>query len=399
MQPFSYRALDADGAAHKGLIEAADAPSAAAALQARGWLVLKLQPSAGRRRRGRVAKALDGAHLVSFTQQLATLLGAGQPLERALGVLARQAGEHHRATLLQRVREQVKGGKPLSQALEEEGGQFSSLYVSLVRAGEAGGALELALGQLADYLERSQKLRGEVVNALIYPAFLVVGVLGSLVLLLTYVVPQFVPIFRDLGVPIPWITQAILALSQALSTYGLWLAGAAAALVAGTGAARRNPLRRQRHHRRLLQLKIIGPLLQRLEAARLARTLGTLLGNGVSLLQALQIMRQVSANLAIRGQVEQAIEQVKGGGTLAAAFAAPPLLPELALQMIEVGEQSGQLGAMLLKAAAVFDVEVKRGIDRVLAALVPTLTLVMALLVALIMLAIMLPLMSLTSNI
>lgn len=399
LQSFKYRALDAEGAPHKGSIEAATEQLAANRLQASGLLVLTLKAGGAGLHRSGVARTLDGAQLVSFTQQLATLLGAGQPLEKALGILLKQAGQSKRAALVLRIREQVKGGKPLSQALEDEGGQFSTLYISLVRAGEAGGALDVTLAQLSDYVERSQKLRGEVINALIYPLFLVVGVLGSLGLLLAYVVPQFVPIFRDLGVPIPWITEAILGLGEFLSAYGLLLVGACVLLVWVLAAARRNPLRRQRHDLRLLKVRVLGPLLQRLEAARLARTLGTLLANGVALLQGLVIVRQVSGNFAIRAQVEQATEQVKGGGTLAAAFGEQPLLPELAIQMIEVGEQSGQLGAMLLKVADVFDVEVKRGIDRLLAALVPTLTVIMAVMVALIMLAIMLPLMSLTSNI
>jgi len=397
LRSFRYRALDADGAAHSGTLEAATEQSAVSQLQARGWLVLNIEASS--QRQVRVTHALNGAALVGFTQQLATLLSAGQPLERSLDILIRQTQAPRTRALFERIREQVKAGKPLSQALEEEGGQFSTLYVSMVRAGEAGGALENTLSQLSDYLERSQMLRGEVINALIYPAFLIVGVLGSLALLLAYVVPQFVPIFRDLGVPIPLITQAILALGEFLSAWGLALLAAIIAVIWSSAVALRSPARRQRHDRRLLGLKIIGPLLQRVEAARLARTLGTLLGNGVALLQALQVVRQVCSNRALVAQVEQATEWVKGGGTLASAFGQQPLLPELAIQMIEVGEQSGELDRMLLKVAQVFDVEARRGIDRMLAALVPTLTVVMAVMVAVIMLAIMLPLMSLTSNI
>ncbi len=399
MPEFRYRAVDAQGSSHQGQVEAAHEQAAALQLQRRGLMVLRLSATTQSGLRGRGKALLGGADLVSFTQQLATLLGAGQPLERALGILLRQSGDKPRHALIERIRDQVKAGKPLSQVLEEQGGQFSTLYVSLVRAGEAGGALDETLRQLSEYLERSQKLRGEVINALIYPAFLVAGVLGSLGLLLAYVVPQFVPIFRDLGVPVPWITEVILALGEFMSAYGLALL---AGLIGGAWLiviARRDPQRRQRHDRRLLGMRVIGPLLQRLEAARLARTLGTLLGNGVALLQALLIVRHVSGNHAIRLQVEQATERVKGGGTLAEAFGDDPLLPDLALQMIEVGEQSGQLGLMLLKVADVFDVEVKRGIDRMLAALVPILTVVMAAMVAVIMLAIMLPLMSLTSNI
>jgi general secretion pathway protein F len=397
---FKYRALDAKGAPQSGTLEARDQDAAVTALQKRGLMVLSIDSAGlGGLRRALGSGQLNGAALVSFTQQLATLLGAGQPLERSLGILLKQPGQPQTRALIERIREQVKAGKPLSVALEEEGSQFSPLYISMVRAGEAGGALESTLRQLSDYLERSQLLRGEVINALIYPAFLVVGVLGSLALLLAYVVPQFVPIFKDLGVPIPMITEAILALGQFLSDYGLAVLAGLILLIWALALSMRDPRRRERRDRRLLGIRIIGPLLQRIEAARLTRTLGTLLSNGVALLQALVIARQVCTNRALQAQVEQATESVKSGGTLASAFGAQPLLPDLALQMIEVGEQAGELDNMLLKVADVFDVEARRGIDRMLAALVPALTVVMAGMVALIMLAIMLPLMSLTSNI
>lgn len=400
MSLFKYRALDSQGVAQNGTLEAKDQDTAVAVLQKRGLLVLHIDAAGlGGLRNALGRGMLNGAALVSFTQQLATLLGAGQPLERSLGILLKQPGQPQTRALIERIREQVKAGKPLSAALEEEGSQFSSLYISMVRAGEAGGALESTLRQLSDYLERSQLLRGEVINALIYPAFLVVGVLGSLALLLAYVVPQFVPIFKDLGVPIPLITEVILNLGEFLSAYGLAVLVGLIALIWGLALRRRDPQRRERHDRRLLGIRVIGPLLQRIEAARLARTLGTLLNNGVALLQALVIARQVCTNRALQAQVAQAAESVKGGGTLASAFGAQPLLPDLALQMIEVGEQAGELDSMLLKVADVFDVEAKRGIDRMLAALVPALTVVMAAMVAVIMLAIMLPLMSLTSNI
>ncbi|MFL1491373.1 type II secretion system inner membrane protein GspF [Pseudomonas antarctica] len=398
MSRFKFRALDSQGVAQSGTLQAQDQAAAIAILHKRGLLLLHIE-TAGSPRLRNTRGQLKGAALVSFTQQLATLLGAGQPLERSLSVLLKQPGQPQVRALIERIRDHVKAGKPLSAALEEEGDSFSPLYLSMVRAGEAGGALQSTLRQLSDYLERSQLLRGEVINALIYPAFLVVGVLGSLALLLTYVVPQFVPIFQDLGVPIPLITEVILALGQFFGAYGVVLLAAIITASWIVAARLRDPLRRQRYDRRLLSVRVIGPLLQRVEAARLTRTLGTLLSNGVALLQALVIARQVCTNRALQAQVADAVESVKGGGTLASAFGAQPLLPDLALQMIEVGEQAGELDSMLLKVAEVFDVEAKRGIDRLLAALVPSLTVVMAVLVAVIMLAIMLPLMSLTSNI
>ncbi|KRP41954.1 general secretion pathway protein F [Pseudomonas libanensis] len=398
MSLFKFRALDSQGVAQSGTLHAADQAAAVAAVHKRGWLLLHLE-TAGSPLLHKTRGQLKGAALVSFTQQLATLLGAGQPLERSLGLLLKQPGQPQVRALIERIREQVKAGKPLSVALEEEGGTFSPLYLSMVRAGEAGGALEATLRQLSDYLERSQLLRGEVINALIYPAFLVIGVLGSLALLLAYVVPQFVPIFQDLGVPIPLITQVILGLGEFLGAYGLVLL-AGVLISAGILVTRlRDPGRREHCDRRLLGIRVIGPLLQRVQAARLTRTLGTLLCNGVALLPALVIARQVCSNRALQAQVALAAQRVKGGGTLADAFGRQPLLPELALQMIEVGEQAGELPSMLLKVADIFDIEAKRAIERLLAALVPTLTVVMAVLVAVIMLAIMLPLMSLTSHI
>lgn len=401
MARFRYRILDADGSARQGVLEASDRQSLALQLQRQGALILQIEPAAGRWLEWRSRRGFNAQAMTSFTQQLAILLNAGLPLDRALGILIKQPGkgQEQARALIGRVRERVKAGQPLSAALAQEPAQFSALYLNLVRAGEAGGALEHSLRQLAEYLERNQTLRGEVINALIYPAFLVVGVLGSLVLLLAYVIPQFVPIFQDLGVPIPLVTEAILALGQFFNQFGLLVLAVLLGLAMLGYRALQQPGRRLSWDRHLLGWPVLGALLQRLEAARLARTLGTLLHNGVALLSALKITCEVAGNRAVRAQLEAATEAVKGGGSLASALGNDNLLPELALQMIQVGEEAGQLDSMLLKVAEVFDGEARRSIARLLAALVPSLTIVMAVLVALIMLAIMLPLMSLTSNI
>ncbi|WP_106477838.1 type II secretion system inner membrane protein GspF [Phytohalomonas tamaricis] len=403
MAQFRYRALGTTGEAINGQLEAAGQDEAINQLQERGLLILQIEPTQGETTVGWRAwfkqEPLSGTDLAQFTQQLATLLSAGQPLDRALGTLLSQPSGDKSRRLIERIRDRVKGGRPLSAALTEEGSQFSQLYISMVQAGEAGGSLEATLAQLALYLERSQTLRSEITNALIYPAFLVVGVLGSLILLMAYVVPQFVPIFADLGVPVPVITQSVLWMSQAISDYGSLML---IVLIVGAwlvSARRRDPVRRMRWDKRLLSVRLMGPLIQRLETARLARTLGTLLSNGVPLLSALAIGRQVCANRALQGAVSDAADHVKEGSSLAVALGSSHLLPHLSLQMIQVGEESGQLDTMLIKVADIFDAEAKRSIDRLLAALVPSLTIVMAVLVAFIMLAIMLPLMSLTSNI
>ncbi|KQX97666.1 type II secretion system protein GspF [Rhodanobacter sp. Root480] len=404
MTLFRYRAITGAGESLRGQMEASSAEEVIAHLQDQGHTPLEAQPADAADGGAGVAALFtrgpfSGDQLAQFTHQLATLLGAGQPLDRALGILLDLPESERARKLIERVRERVRGGNTLSSALDEEHGVFPRLYVSLVRAGEAGGSLEETLRRLADYLERAQQLRGSVINALIYPAFLLVGVLGSLVLLLAYVVPQFVPIFQDMQVPIPWITRAVLLLGNTLQAWW-WLI--ALLLIGGAVAWRarlRDPQARLAWHARLLHLRWIGPLLLKVETARIARTLGTLLKNGVPLLSALAIARQVTGNRALDAALASAHEQVKGGSGLSLALAQPALFPRLALQMVQVGEEAGQLDTMLLKVADTFEIESRRAIDRLLAALVPALTIVMTVLVAIIMAAILLPLLSLTSNI
>lgn len=404
MSQFRYRAISAAGEALTGRMEAASVEDVVARLQDQGHTPLEAAPAEGAASGGGFAAlfrkgVFTGDQLAQFTHQLATLLSAGQPLDRALGILLDLPEGERAKNLVERVRDRVRGGTTLSTALDEENGVFPRLYVSLVRAGEAGGSLDETLRRLADYLERAQALRGSIINALIYPAFLMVGVLGSLVLLLAYVVPQFVPIFADMQVPIPLITKVVLALGTVISDW--WWALALAMVVFGVFVRLRlrDPDARLAFHARLLTMRVSGPLLLKVETARIARTLGTLLKNGVPLLSSLAIARQVTGNRALDLALEQAAERVKGGAGLGGSLAQTERFPRLALQMIQVGEEAGALDSMLLKVADTFDIEAKRAIDRLLAALVPALTIVMTVMVAFIMAAILLPLLSLTSNI
>jgi general secretion pathway protein F len=401
---FRYKAVNDAGETLQGQMEAGSVDEVIARLQDQGHTPLEARSAEGAATGSGLAGMFKrgpftGDQLALFTHQLATLLGAGQPLDRALTILLDLPEGESAKKLIERVRDRVRGGTTLSAALDEEHGVFPRLYISLVRAGEAGGSLEETLRRLADYLERAQALRGSITNALIYPAFLMVGVLGSLVLLLAYVVPQFVPIFQDMQVPIPWITSAVLALGNLLADWW-WLI---AVLLIGGGlvwrARLRDPAARLAWHTRLLGLRVIGPLLLKIETARIARTLGTLLRNGVPLLGALTIARQVTGNVALDAALGAAHEQVKGGAGLSLALGQSKLFPRLALQMVQVGEEAGQLDGMLLKVADTFELESRRSIDRLLAALVPALTIVMTVLVGIIMAAILLPLLSMTSSI
>ena len=403
MALFRYKALSAAGEALAGTMEAARAEDVVARLQEQGHLPLDVGTSLEEGAGAGLAtlfrkKALDEAAVLQFTQQLATLLGAGQALDRALGTLLDLPDNPQSRRVIERIRDAVRGGLPLSAALEQQHGLFSRLYVNLVRAGEAGGGLQVALLRLGEYLERAAALKAQVISALIYPILLLVMVLAVCALLLGVVVPQFNDLLASTDVTLPWYTQLVLGSGMFVRTYGLYLF--IAGVVALLAAARhfRQPEPRARLDAWLLGRPRIGELLARYETARFARTLGTLLGNGVPLLNGLGIARQVMDNRALGAALERATDEVKTGQGLAFALSRTKLFPRLAVQMVQVGEESGELGAMLLKVADTFDAETQRAIQRALAALVPFITVLMALLVGVVIMAVLVPIYQLTSS-
>jgi len=401
MAMFRYKALSPAGESLDGQMEAASAAEVISRLQDAGNIPIEAKPAdeAGGGGLGTLFKRADmnNAQVLQFTQQLATLLGAGQPLDRALQILLDLPESEQARKVIERVRETVRGGAPLSQALEQQHGVFSRLYVNMVRAGEVGGSLHDTLKRLADYLERSKALRESVINALIYPSILVLMVLAALLLLLGYVVPQFLPLFEDMDVDLPLLTAVVLALGNFVRAWWWLLIVIGVAGVVMMRRRLREPESRLAFDAWLLRRGLVGGLVARLETARLARTLGTLVHNGVPLLTALSIARNVMGNTALAEAVDEAAKDVKTGGGLAPSLAKSKRFPRLALQMVAVGEESGELDGMLTKVADTFDVEVKNTVDRLLAALVPAVTIFMALVVALIMMAILIPIFDLTN--
>ena len=403
MALFRYKAVTSTGDTIEGEMEAPSRDDVVAKLQDAGHLALdaKEASAGGAFDFGTMFRRspLAGNELNSFTLQLATLLAAGQPLDRALQILIELPDAESARKLIERVREAVRGGAPLSGALESEHGVFSRLYVNMVRAGEISGSLHSTLKRLGEYLERSKALKDQVISAMIYPAILLTLVFAALTLLLVYVVPQFVPLFADLGTELPLITKFVLAIGTTLQSFWWLIAGAIIFAVLWLRRQWTDPDQRMVLDTKMLGIKAIGPLIAKIEIARLARTLGTLLDNGVPLLTALAIGRNVVGNKALVQAVDAASEDVKSGGGLSYGLGKSKLFPRMALQMIAVGEESGALDAMLLRVADAFDLEVKNTMDRLLAALVPALTIFMAVLVAFIMLAILLPILDLSSSI
>ena len=404
MPLYRYKALNPRGELLEGQMEASSDAEVATRLQEQGHLPVEARLAAdvrgGTSLRGLLRQQpLAGDRLVQFTQQLATLLGAGQPLDRALSILLDMPDEGRARDIIADVRDAVRGGAPLSVALERQHGVFSRLYINMVRAGEAGGSLQDTLARLADYLERSRNLRGRVINALIYPAILVVVVGFALLFLLGYVVPQFSQMYESLDVELSWFTRGVMATGAFVQQAWFVLIAVPAVLLLWFDRKRRDPAFRDRFDRWILERRLVGPLVARLETARLARTLGTLLRNGVPLLAALGISRNVLFNRALWADVDAAADQVKNGHGLAASLGKGKRFPRLALQMIQVGEESGALDSMLLKTADTFEQETGQAMERLLALLVPVITLVLALVVGLVILAVLLPLYGLTNAI
>lgn len=404
MTVFYYKAVTPAGETLEGQFDLATRDEVIGKLQDAGNIPLDVREAdsgdAGKLFGGLLKRStLREAQVVQFTQQLSTLLNAGQPLDRALQILLDLPESEKARRMLERVRDQVRGGTPLSDALESEHGNFSRLYVNMVRAGEAGGSLGETLQRLGDYLERSRLLKGSVINALVYPAFLIAMVLVSLFVLLVVVVPQFQAMFADMNVEMPLITRVVVGVGATLKGYWWLLIGLG--IVAASYVRRRmaDPVSRMKIDEWLLRVKIVGDLVRKLETARLSRTLGTLLKNGVPLLGGLTVARNVMGNAALAESIDAAAEEVKSGGGLGHALAQSKRFPKLALQMISVGEESGELDTMLLKVADIFDIEVKNTLDRMLAALVPATTVLMTVVVAVIMMAIIMPILSLTGSI
>ena len=403
MAIWRYKAVASTGETIEGQMEAASRDEVIGKLQDAGNIPLDAREASdgGGAGLGAMFRRADmtPAEVTQFTQQLATLLGAGQPLDRALQLLIDLPDEERAKKLIARVRDVVRGGATLSNALEQQHGVFSRLYVNMVRAGEVSGSLHDTLKRLTDYLDRSRALRASVINALIYPAIIIVAVILALGILMIYVVPQFEPIFQDMGAELPLITKLVLAASKFLQGFWWLLLAGAIAFASWFRAQFRDADKRKRVEERLLRAKVFGSLLLKLDTARLARTLGTLLHNGVPLLTALSISRNVLSNSVLADAVETAEKDVKTGGGLAYALGQTKRWPRLALQMIAVGEESGELEAMLTRVADTFDLEVKNNIDRLLAALTPAVTIVLAVVIAFIMMAILLPILSLSSSI
>lgn len=382
MTMFRYTAIGAGGERLAGLMDAATEAEVIARLQRQGTMPVRAEPAdKASRWAGLLQIDLGGRRgpgkqdVADLIRELATMLTAGQDLDRALRYMQETAPARVRQTV-GGLRDAVRDGSPLSVAMSRFP-SFPAMHVGLVRAGEAGGNLGPTLLRIADLLDRQRALASTVTSALIYPAVLLVAMIGAVTLLLTEVLPQFVPMFEQSGAALPASTEFLIAAGRFVQEDGLFLLLAIVALAVAARAALRQGRVRLAFDRLLLRVPVIGGLTREVLAARFTRVLGTLLQNGVALIPALAIVRDAMGNRAARAAVEAASVTARGGGSLTRELEAAGVFPLRAIHLLRLGEETAQLAAMALRAADIHEEKTRLATQRLTSLLVPAMTILM----------------------
>ena len=400
---FRVTALTATGELARQVVEAADEPAVVAALRRQNQIPMRIEPDGG----GALARllqlefgtggGLSREQVTTITRELSTMLAAGQDLDRSLRFLLEISAAPRVQRVLADVRDRVRDGAALAVALSHHPRAFSRLYVGLVRAGEAGGTLAPTLERLATLMEAQRSLRATVRSAMIYPTLLLVAATGSIVLLLTGVLPEFVPLFQQNGVALPGPTQAMIDLGAFLGSYGLLLLAGIVLAGFAVRAALRRPGPRLQAERLLLRLPVAGGLAREVMAAQLCRTLGTLVLNGVPLIAALGIAREAVTNgLAVQA-IDAATGSAKAGRGLSEPLGLAGVFPQRTIYLLRLGEETAQLGEMALRAAAIHEERTRLNMQRLVSLLTPTITIVMGGVIAAIVSSLLLAMLSLNN--
>lgn len=394
MAVFSYRATTVDGTIVEGVIEAADEGDAAGRLKNSGVIPLKIGASKGGTGKRFLARSAKG-DVLSFTTELSELLSAGLPLDRSLNILSEIMESKEMKNIVKSVLRAIREGGSFSDALQKHPKVFPRLYVNMIRAGEAGGVLDVVLDKLNEFLESAKELKDLVFSAMIYPTILLLTGGISIVVLLTFVLPKFATIFSEMGTALPASTQVVIAISKAITSY--WWTVPIMAIIGWITF--RNYIKSEagRYKWDSFKLKLMGDVVRKLETARFTRTLGTLLKSGVPLLQALSNSKDVISNRVIAAGIDTVSKGAKEGKGIAVPLSSANIFPPLALSMIKVGEETGQLDTMLLKVAATYEKSLKVAIKRFVSFIEPAMILGMGLLIGFIVVSMLMAIFSISN--
>ncbi len=401
MAAFEFTALDAGGRNSKGLIEGDTPRQVRQLLRERGLTPLDVREvAAGKAQQGgsfslKQGGSLNSTELALFTRQLATLTRSGLPLDEALTAVSQQSESKRVQRVTLGVRARVVEGNTLASSMAEFPGAFPILFRATIEAGEQAGQLDNVLERLADYADRGQQLRNKLMLALMYPVILTFVAIGVIVAMMTYVVPKVVGVFDSIGQELPGITRGLIAVSDFLRNYGIYLAIGIALAVFVFSRAMRNEDFRRKVHRQQLRLPLIGKLVRGGNTGRFLRTLGILFGSGVPILEALRIGSQVVTNLPMREAVDAAARRVREGVALNKSLAESRLFPPISLHLIASGEASGKLDEMLDRAATNQERELETLVAAMVGVMEPMVIVIMGGVVLTIVVAIMLPILDL----
>ena len=396
MPTFRYKAARSDGQVDEGRIEAQDRDSVARTLQRQGRIPIQIDSTipeviaatpAARLWR---ARATGNADIDLFTLELATLLRAGLPLGQALDTLTGLADNPAMAKIAGDVNTAVRGGKPLSTALEQADRGFDRFYCNMVRAGESSGALDIALERLSEFRSNRREMRQALISALLYPSILLALALIAVAVLLAFVVPQFTQLFAEAGRELPLLTRIVAGAGELVTGWWWLMLLTLAGVIWWLRRDWADPAGRARWDARLLRLPLIGPLTRKLQTARFSRTLATLLASGTHLLPALDIAREIVGNAVMAQALGHVARRVREGEGLAKPLAEAAILPTLATQLIRLGETSGRLEQLLAQVADIYERDVQSTLKRLLTLAEPVIIITIALLVTVIILSVVL---------
>ena len=432
MATFQYIAKDAAGNETRGEIESSDRASAIAAVRAQGLFPQALgekkgaasapKPAArkgaapvvaaGEKKKGLnkdikiklpkwLRRRIKTKVLTQFTRQLATLVNAGLPLMRGIDVLKRQTKDEQMLEALEGIGEGIRSGGTFSDALTQFPKIFDNLYVNMVKAGEAGGVLEVVLGRLAEFAEKSEKIKNKVKGAMIYPTVVLVAAVGITAFLLVTVIPKFKQVFNDMlgGQGLPAVTEFVIQASEFVQHNGLAILAAVVALIVLKKMIVKTDKGAYFFDQLSIKMPVTGTLVQRTAVSRVTRTLGTLLSSGVPILQSLDIVRDTTGNRVVAKALQNVHDAVKEGEGMTQPLSQCPVFPPMVVSMVEVGEETGALADMLTRIADTYDDEVDNAVAGMTAAIEPTLIIFLAVIVGTIVIAMFLPMIKIISSV
>jgi general secretion pathway protein F len=400
MPEFLYRAATPTGQTVEGSMEGKDEGAILQSLHQLGYIPIRITSTHEKKPSFRfpslLPKRVGIRNLLTFTQELSTLVSAGLPIDRSLDILGTLTENERLREAVKDILKRIEGGNSLAEALGYYPRIFPKLYINMIRAGESGGFLEVILARLTQYLQSTKEIRDQIVSALIYPVILALASGISIIILVTFVIPRFSQIFSDMGQAIPLPTQIVLSFSQWVRGY--WWAGLGiiGLIYYGLKEYKKDEERKWKWDQYKLRWVAIGDLIKKVEVARFARTLGTLLQSGVSILPALNLVKEISQNEAISRSIAIVHDRLREGKGISKALEETEVFPPLAVHMIGVGEETGKLDEMLVKVAETYEENVRTAVKRVVSLMGPVILLVMGGVVGFIVLSILLAISSIT---